>query len=72
MPRTVRLNATHNFIMKGPNKMVFQEIASNHFPDIEFKNFAKLYKGYNKEPFSFLVKDTLLPSDNPLRFRNNL
>ena len=30
----------------------------------------KLYKDYTKEPFSFLVKDITLPSDNPLRFEN--
>ena len=29
-------------------------------------------KFYTKETYSFLVSDTTLPSDNPLRFRNNL
>ena len=28
----------------------------------------KLYKDYDKEQFSFLVNNTTLPSDNPLRF----
>ena len=32
----------------------------------------KFYKDYNKDPCSFLVNDTTLPSDNPLRFRKNL
>ena len=32
----------------------------------------KLYKDYTKEPFSFLVNDKTLPSDNPLRFRKKL
>ena len=27
---------------------------------------------YTAEPYSFLVDDTTLPSDNPLRFRKNL
>ena len=31
-----------------------------------------LYKHYRIEPFSFLVNDTTLPSDNPLEFRKNL
>ena len=31
----------------------------------------KLYYDKTKEPFSFLVKDTTLPSDNLLRFRKN-
>ena len=38
-------------------------------PDIEFTEFMKFYKYYNKEAFSVLVNDTTLPSDNPLRFK---
>ena len=68
----MRLNATHNFIMKIPSKRKLQKIALNHLSDIEFKHFMKLYKDYTKEPFSFLVKDTTLPSDNPSRFREDL
>ena len=71
MPKTRRLNTTHYFIMKIPNNRELQQIASNHLPDVDFKNFIKLYKDYNKEPYSFLVKDTTLSSDNPLRFRKN-
>ena len=58
--------------MKIPNKREFQLIVSNHYSDIEFKDFMKLYKNYTKEPFSFFVNDAALPSDNPLRFRKNL
>ena len=29
----------------------------------------KLYKDYTREPYSFLVKDTTLSPDNPLRCR---
>ena len=32
----------------------------------------QIYIKYIKEPYSFLVNDTTLPSDDPLRFRNNL
>ena len=60
------------FIMKIPNKRELQQIASNHSSDTEFKDFMKLYKDYIKEPYSFLVNDTTLPSDNPLGFRKNL
>ena len=72
VPKTIRLNATHYFIMKIPNKRELQQIASNHSSDIDFKDFMKLYKDYTKEPYSFLVNDTTLSSDNPLRFRKNL
>ena len=36
------------------------------------KDFMKLYKGYSKEPYSFLVNDATLSLDNPLQFRKNL
>ena len=58
--------------MKIPNKREHQKVASNHSSDIDLKDFMKLYKDYTKEPFSFLVDNTALSSDNPLRFRNNL
>ena len=58
--------------MKMPNKKEVQQVASNHSSDIEFKDFMKPYKDYTKEPFSFLVDNTTLPSDNPLRFRKTL
>ena len=35
-PKTTRLNATHYFIMKIPNKRELQQIASNHSSDIDF------------------------------------
>ena len=60
MPKTIRVNATPYFIMKIPNKREYQQIASNHSSDSEFKGFMKLYKDYTKEPFSFLVNDTTL------------
>ena len=72
VPRTVRLNPTHYFIMKIPNKRELQQIASYHSSDIDFKNFMKLYQEYTKEKHLFLVNSTTLSSDNPLRFRKNL
>ena len=71
MLKTVTLNATH-FTIKIPNKTELQQIASNHLSDIEFKDFLKLYKDHTKEPLSFLVNNTTLPSDNPLGFRKTL
>ena len=58
--------------MKMPNEGELQQIASNHSAGTEFKNFMNLYKDYTKAPFSFLVNDTTLPSDNLLRFKRNL
>ena len=54
--------------MKIKNKRELQQIASNHSSDIEFNDLMKLYKDYNNERFPFSLKDTTLPSDNPIRF----
>ena len=72
VPKDVRLNSTHFFIMKIPNKRELQQIALNHSSDIDFKDFINIYKKCTDKPYSFLVNDTMLSSDNPLRFRKNL
>ena len=69
VPKNIRLNSTHYFVMKIPNKRELQQIAFNHSSDFDFMN---LYKRYILEPSSFLVIDTTLSSDNSLRFRKNL
>ena len=72
VPKDVRLNTTHFFIMKIPNKRELQQIAINHSSDINTKNFIEIYRKCTDKPYSFLVIDTTLPSNNPLRFRKNL
>ena len=72
VPKDVRLNSKHFFIRKIPNKRELQQIALNHSSDIDFKDFMNIYKKCTTEPYSFLVNDTTLPSDNRLRFRKNL
>ena len=70
--KDVRLNSTHFFIMNILNKKELHQIALNHSSDIDFKDFTKIYKKCTAEPSSFLVNDTTLPLDDPLRFRKNL
>ena len=72
VPKYVRLNSNPFFIMKIHNKRELQQIALNHSSDIDFKDFIKIYKKCTAERYSFLVDDTALPSDNPLRFRKNI
>ena len=72
VPKDVRLNSTHFFIMKIPNKRELQQIALNHSSDIDSKDFIKIYKKCTAKPYSFSAVDTTLPSDNPLRFGKNL
>ena len=62
LPKHLRLNSKHFFIMKIPNKRDLQQIALNHLSDIDFKDFIKIYKKCTAEPYSFSVNDTTLPS----------
>ena len=72
VPKDVRLNTTHFFITKIPNKRELQQITLNHSSDISTKDFIDIYKKCTAEPYSFLVNVTTLASDMPLRFRKNL
>ena len=58
--------------MRIPNERELQQIALDHSSDIDFKDFIMIYNEYSKKPYSFLVNDTTLTSDNSLRFRKNL
>ena len=44
LPKEVRLNTTHFFIMKIPNKIELEQIAINHSSDINTKDFINIYK----------------------------
>ena len=72
VPKDVRLNTTHFSIMKIPNKRELQQIVLNHSSDIGFKDFIRIYNKCTDKPCSFLVNDTTLASDNPVRFRKNI
>ena len=72
VPKDVRLNSTHFFIVKIPNKRELQQINLNHSSDVDSNDFMKIYKKCTPEPYSFLVNHATLPSDDPLKFRNNL
>ena len=58
--------------MKIPNKREIQQIAFNHSSDIAFQDFMKICKRCTANLYSFLIIDTTLPSDIPLRFRKNI
>ena len=70
--KDLRLNSTHFFILKIPSKRELQQTDLNHLSDIYFKYFIKMYRKCTAKPYSFLVNDTTLPSDDPLRFRKNI
>ena len=50
IPKDVRLNTTHCFITKIPNKRELWEIAINH---LSFKDFDNIYRKWTVELYSF-------------------
>ena len=53
VPKDVRLNTTHFFIMKIPDKREIQEIAKNHSSNINTKDFINICKKYTTKLYSF-------------------
>ena len=51
--KDVRLNSTHFFIMKIPNKRELQQMALNHSSDIDFKDFIKIHKNVQRNHIFF-------------------
>ena len=72
VPKDVKLNSSLYFIAKIPQKRELQQIAINQSSDISTKDLTNIYRKYNSEPYFFLVNDTTLASNNPLRFRKNI
>ena len=42
VPKSIRLNSAHYFVMKLPNKRELYQIAINHSLDIDFQDFMNL------------------------------
>ena len=55
--------------MKIPHRRELRQIAINNSLDIDFKNFKRIYTNFTERPYSLLVNDTSLPSNNDLRLR---
>ena len=71
-PKNIRLNSTHYFVMKIPNKRELQQIAYNHSSVMDFQDFINLYKKCAAKPYSFLLIDTTFASDNSSLFTKDL
>ena len=67
VPKDGRLNTTYFFITKIRDEREHKQIAINHSSDISAKDFTNIYRKCTVEPFSLLVNDTTLTSDNPFR-----
>ena len=44
VPKDVTQNSAHYFTTTFPNKREFQQLETNHSPDIDLKDFTKMYK----------------------------
>ena len=53
IPKDVRLNSMHHFIMKINNKRELQNIAISHSADIDYKDFMKIYEIAQKNHIIF-------------------
>ena len=51
VPKDVRLNTTHFFIMKISNKRELQQISINHSSDINTSGFINIYKKCIDKPY---------------------
>ena len=51
--KDVRLNTSHFFIAKVPNKRELQQIAINHSSDIDTKDFVNIYRKCTSEQYFF-------------------
>ena len=64
VPKDVRLNTTHFFVAKVPNKRELRENGANHSSDISAKDFNNIYSKCTAEPYLLFVNDATLASDN--------
>ena len=71
VPKDIRLNCTHYYLMKIGNKAELRAIADRHSTDIPYKDFIKIYNKCTSQPYSFMNVDTTLSYDDSLRFRKN-
>ena len=70
--KDIRLNTTHFIIAKILNKRELQQIPINNSADKKTGDFINIYRECTVKPYSFLVNDTTLASDNSLRLRKIL
>ena len=70
--KNIRLNSTHYFIMKNPNKQERENFLSNNSSDIDIKDSMYLYKNVLQKHIPFQSLMLLLHQIILLRFRKNL
>ena len=72
VPKNIRLNSTHCFVMKISNQKKLRQIAFIYSLDIDFQDFMNLYKKVLQSHILFWGLILTLASDNFSRFIKNL
>ena len=72
VPKDATLNLKQYLVMKINNRKEIQNIAINRSVDIDYEDFMNIYRECAKEPYSFLITETILPASDPLKFRKNI
>lgn len=70
VPKTIRLNTTYFAIYKIPNNKEIRAIADAHSTRVPYSDFKRIYNEATKDPYNFLVIDTLT-QDLPFHLRKN-
>ena len=74
VPKDVKLNTTHFFIIKilsNLNLKELQQIAINHSSGISTEDFVNICGKCTAKPYSFFVNHTTLASDNPIIYNKS-
>ena len=53
VPKNIKVNSTHYFVMKIPSKRQLKQIAFNFSSDIDFQDVMNLYKKCTGKPYFF-------------------
>ena len=53
VPKYIKLNSTHSFVVKIPNKRELQQNAFNPSSDIDFREFMNFYKKCSENHIHF-------------------
>ena len=70
-PKDARLNCTHYLLTKINNKKELRNIADDNSEDLEYKDFLRFYRHFTNKPYSFMIIDETLPSNDPNKYRDN-
>ena len=70
-PKKCQIKFNTLFDYRNQQQKGITNTAINHFPDIDYNKFMRIYRECTLKPCSFLIIDNTLPASDPLRFPKN-